>query len=87
MEPGEGLRIIEISQRILEETRKGRVQDWLERIAEVARLSNVKLESISWSRAPEHVAIDLVETSKRISGSFDNIKKGIEIYATIKDSR
>jgi len=52
---------------LVEVTRKGRVQDWVERIAAVATIAGLRLESIQWQGSPEKVASNVVETAGRLS--------------------
>lgn len=57
MEHAEKMRILE---SMLEKTEPGRLQDWNERIGNVARAAGVKMESITWSKSPESVATDVL---------------------------
>ena len=46
---------------LVESTRAGRVQDWNERLAEIARIAGLPLEQVTWGKAPVMVAFSLIE--------------------------
>ena len=50
-----------LQEEILNVTREGRVQDWNERIADIALMANVRLEYINWNSSPLNVAREVVE--------------------------
>lgn len=51
----------ETSQRLTQTTEPGRVTDWNERIAEIARLTNCKMCLIAWTEAPSYVAYSVTK--------------------------
>jgi len=50
---------------LLKKTEQGRVQDWNERLAAVARLAGVDVTRVAWSKAPRWVAIDIADLCRR----------------------
>lgn len=49
---------------ITDATREGRVQDWVERIAVIARKADAPMDRIVWAESPHSVAWKLVEQMK-----------------------
>lgn len=58
MQPRETL---DLRERFLDATRKGRLQDWNERIGEVAIKAGVKPEGINWGQSPDLVAFEVIK--------------------------
>jgi len=55
----------ELVPKLLAATEKGRVQDWVERLAEVAREAGLRIDSISWQGSPNAVAHNVVDFAVR----------------------
>lgn len=62
---------------LVEATRKGPVQDWIERIAAIAASAGLPLERIQWQGSPINVASEVVEAARR-HGILDTLKQAIE---------
>ena len=71
---------------IIDATRNGRVQDWNERIAEIARLAKVPLERINWSKAPTFVADHVLAVAQSRSISIDQLNQAVEQYSKMNTS-
>jgi hypothetical protein len=50
---------------LLRKTEQGRVQDWNERLASVARLTGIDLTRVAWSKPPRFVATDIADECRR----------------------
>lgn len=50
---------------LLRKTGDGRVQDWNERLAAVARLAGIDISRIAWSKPPYFVAQDIADECRR----------------------
>ena len=55
----------ELREQIIAMTKDGRVQDWVERIADIAREVGLDLSSISWQGAPVEVAIEVIRFAEK----------------------
>ena len=53
-------KMLKLKQDLLKATEKGRVQDWIERMAEIAKKANLPLHNICWQGAPIVVADNLI---------------------------
>ncbi len=49
-----------LAHQIIDATKEGRVTDWVERIAEIARMADLPLCNINWVAAPSSVAFEVV---------------------------
>ncbi|MBX9949460.1 MAG: hypothetical protein K2Y39_09855 [Candidatus Obscuribacterales bacterium] len=66
-----------LAKQLLEVTSKGRVSDWIERIAVVARELGLSLAAINWNRSPECVAMDVSDKADR-SGRMAHLETIVE---------
>ena len=55
----------ELMQALVKKTEEGGVQEWVERIAAVARRAGAPMDQVSWQGSPSTVAFNVVETSVR----------------------
>lgn len=62
---------------IIEATRGGPTQDWVERIADIAHRAQLPLEKICWQGSPYSVATNVV-TFAVCDGEFYGLKKTLE---------
>lgn len=51
--------------QIIDATAKGRVTDWVERIAEIALSTGLDRSRIDWSGSPDVVAHNVIDAAKR----------------------
>ncbi len=70
--------ITDIRKDLLDATREGRVQDWNERIADIAQEVGLKLEHINWNGSPAVVASKIVQMCKGQFKNFDELKAVID---------
>ena len=70
--------IVQLRKDLLDITRDGRVQDWNERIAEIAREAGLKPETINWNGSPDVVASSVIHTYRRLHKSIEKIKQIID---------
>ena len=68
-----------LRERITKATRNGRLQEWNERIGEIASFAGMNLGSINWNDAPEHVARAIVEYANQRS-AIDGLEAAIATY-------
>ncbi len=54
-----------VRNRIVAATRNGRLQDWNERIGEIAVLAKMDVAEINWAKEPKYVASDVVDYANR----------------------
>ncbi len=54
-----------VRNRIVAATRLGRVQDWNERIGEIADAGNVDISEICWTQSPNKVAQAVVDSANQ----------------------
>jgi len=71
--------VVSLASELVKKTRKGRVQDWAERISVVALKADLPLEDIAWNRAPLTVAIDVVHCAQRYR-RLDQLKTAMGSY-------
>ena len=69
----------ELHDLVVEATREGRVTDWVERIAEIARLAGIRLEMINWDSSPWIVAGNIVRASSTWC-SPDGLRQAVTAY-------
>ncbi len=55
------MQVVETSKELLNATKDGRITDWVERLAQVAREVGVRLYEINWNQTPQLVAQDVCE--------------------------
>lgn len=68
------------SQMILDATSEGRVIDWIERIAQIARrLPDFNMTRINWNQAPTHVADQVVDRAYDCAG-LDKLEEAVVSY-------
>ena len=69
--------MLKLKQNLLKATEEGRVQDWIERIAKIAKKANISLYNICWQGPPVVVVDNLINylSSKRDSVviNFQNV--------------
>ncbi len=68
----------ELADLIIDKTKDGRVQDWNERIADIARETDVKMEAINWNGSPQCVAVNVVNTIWRYIRNFDKLREVLD---------
>lgn len=67
----------ELRSTLLEKTRKGRVQDWVERISVIAVSAGCRPEQISWQGSPETVAHHVCSYLEAY-GHLDRLRRVLE---------
>ena len=72
---------LELRKRILTATSKGRLQDWNERIGEIAILANVEMGYINWCQTPALVASAVIEYVNQ-RNQIEIIHEAIMMYET-----
>lgn len=68
-----------IVNEILDETSRGSVTGWSNRLGELAKAGCVKCELINWYQSPKSIATDIVIYSIN-NNSIDMLKCGIKNY-------
>lgn len=68
-----------VRNRITEATKNGRLQDWNERIGEIATLANMDLSHINWVQSPDCVARDVV-TYANMRSNIESLELAIAAY-------
>ena len=68
---------IALKEALLAKTRKGRVQDWIERIAAIAETAYFDTAQISWQGSPLLVASNAVEFAIR-RNSTESLQQAIK---------
>jgi len=51
--------MVEVANALIEKTRKGRVQDWIERMSEIVTAAGLDTSQINWQGAPKGVALGI----------------------------
>lgn len=63
MERLTGPQLGELVDQIIDATKEGRVSDWTERIADIVRLTRLRLHDVDWHGSPRTVAFNVVSTA------------------------
>jgi len=74
-----GPEILAFAKEIVNATRNGPVQEWVERIASVVRDSGLPPEDFQWQLAPEHLAVSIVDIAQRC-GMDGKLRVALERY-------
>ena len=75
------MELTDIIRQLADKTEPGRVTDWVERIAHIARVIELPLAEISWNRAPLDVSIDVARQAN-IMGKIEPLITAIESYGS-----
>lgn len=80
-----GPQMSALVSEIIDATKEGRVTDWVERIAEIVKMTSMPLSNISWNRSPNDVAFGAVdEANKR--GIAQELQVALASYKAAKTS-
>jgi len=69
--------MVSLSKDLVAVTEEGRVQDWIERMAVIAREAELPLARIKWQGSPNTVAHDIARISYSM-GKIEELKKIVE---------
>lgn len=65
----------ELTHKILELTREGRVSDWAERISLLASKAGLQLEQINWNSSPLVIASHVVQNARSYYGNTKKLEE------------
>ncbi|OGZ05993.1 MAG: hypothetical protein A2942_04665 [Candidatus Lloydbacteria bacterium RIFCSPLOWO2_01_FULL_50_20] len=73
------IEFFKLKGEILEATKEGRLQDWNERIGEIAQLAEFQLEKINWQGAPNELAARLIHYAD-VRSTIEKLAHALQKY-------